>query len=139
MKPIRLTRFAYLPWATLGKICHPELRLSWYTLELPWNDNIPRISCIPEGTYEVKPDQEGRFTGFPELQNVPNRTEIIIHPANWTSQLEGCIALGKRFEAGLGGTAVWESNVAHKEFIDTFGTEFTLEITVKRAEWTPKT
>ena len=65
------------------------------TLERPWLDNQPEISCIPEGTYEVIKTWSGHFNRWmPELSAVPNRSDIRIHPANWPSQLHGCIAVG---------------------------------------------
>jgi len=123
---VTLTRFAYLPWATLGRIDH--VNHPWYTLELPWRNNKPFQSCIPEGTYDVRPDQEGRFTGYPELQFVPKRSEIVIHPANFVSDLAGCIAPGKRFESALAATAVWGSKEAYEEMISELGTTFVLTI-----------
>lgn len=131
MTTLTLTRFAYLPWATLGRL--EALRYSWYTLECPWRDNKRNESCVPEGEYAVLPDQEGKFTGYPELQAVPNRDEIIIHVANFPSDLKGCIAPGKRFNSGLADTAVWESTVAYSELVEAFGTSFNLVITSKRA------
>lgn len=67
------------------KICH--------TIELPWKDNQPFISCIPEGKYLL----EKRITherGFHLiLKSVPGRSWILIHPANDArTELEGCIA-----------------------------------------------
>jgi hypothetical protein len=60
-------------------------------LERLWLDNEPFVSCIPEGQYFVAPDTDGRFKYY-ELQDVPNRSFIEIHPANKVSQLEGCLA-----------------------------------------------
>ncbi len=78
----------YLPKATIGHV--PELGI--WILERPWLDNKRNISCIPEGTYQIAPDQEGRFTGYQELQDVPGRSEIIIHAANYVHEVQGCLA-----------------------------------------------
>jgi hypothetical protein len=65
-----------------------------YTLELPWLDNKRGESCIPVGTYKLKRHTSPKFGKCFWLQDVPNRSEILIHPANYTRQLRGCIAVG---------------------------------------------
>lgn len=64
-------------------------------MELPWINNQPRISCIPEGQYPVVLEYSSKFRSkLWELYQVPNRSEIKIHTANFTHEIEGCIALG---------------------------------------------
>lgn len=65
-----------------------------YTLELPWKDNQRRISCIPEGEYKAIKHHSPKFGNSVWIQDVPNRSEILIHPANYVRQLLGCIAVG---------------------------------------------
>lgn len=65
-----------------------------FTLELPWKDNQRRISCIPEGEYKAIKHRSPKFGDSVWIQNVPNRNEILIHPANYVRQLLGCIAVG---------------------------------------------
>ena len=65
-----------------------------FTLELADHKNEPYVSCIPAGTYEYKYRNSPSNGHCLELQNVPNRTYIQIHSANYTSQLQGCIAVG---------------------------------------------
>lgn len=65
------------------------------TLELAWLNNVSNISSIPKGTYLCKWTFSPRFLRFTyEVINVPNRTGIRFHPANYFHQLNGCIALG---------------------------------------------
>ena len=66
-----------------------------YTLELPWKDNQRRVSCIPEGEYKAIKHHSPKFGNSVWIQDVPNRSEILIHPANYVRQLLGCIAVGK--------------------------------------------
>lgn len=65
------------------------------TLELPDKANKPMVSCIPTGqykcTYNFSPHFERKLY---QILNVPNRSGIRIHPANYARQLLGCIALG---------------------------------------------
>lgn len=65
------------------------------TIERGWLDNKKRISCIPEGTYPIVLEYSNRFKQeLWELKEVPNRSECKIHAANYSRQLNGCIALG---------------------------------------------
>lgn len=65
-----------------------------YTLELPDKGNKRRISCIPKGKYKLKKHYSPKFGKCFWIQDVPGRSEILIHPANYTRQLLGCIAVG---------------------------------------------
>jgi len=74
----------------------PELSIS--TLELPWRNNKRLRSCIPARTYRVERRKHWRFGETFLVLNVPNRSGIYLHRANWLSQLLGCIALGWEHE-----------------------------------------
>ena len=67
------------------------------TIELKWDDNKPRVSCIPEGVYPLRPAiWQKHKKKVLQICNVPNRSHILVHPANFASgkniQLLGCIA-----------------------------------------------
>jgi hypothetical protein len=63
------------------------------TIELPWKNNLPTISCIPEGEYELRKRWSQRFGDHFILVDVPGRRYILIHPANDAlKELKGCIA-----------------------------------------------
>lgn len=63
------------------------------TIELPWRENQRRISAIPEGRYELKKRVSQKFGNHLILIDVPNRSLILIHPANDAlKELNGCIA-----------------------------------------------
>jgi len=65
------------------------------TLERPWLNNQPQVSCIPEGAYDIRLDVSNHFKRLmPHVLDVPGRAGILIHPANWVAQLKGCIAVG---------------------------------------------
>jgi hypothetical protein len=71
-----------------------------YFGDVTWQDvfqchSMERIAVsIPEGSYKTTLELSPHFRfQTPHLQ-VPGRTYIEIHPANWPSQLEGCIAVG---------------------------------------------
>jgi len=63
------------------------------TIELPWKNNTPKISCIPEGEYELRKRYSQRFGNHFILIGVPGRSYILMHPANDAlKELKGCIA-----------------------------------------------
>lgn len=64
------------------------------TLELPWKDNERRISCIPEGEYEVIKRFSEKYGDHFHILGVPDRSYILMHNANFVRQLKGCIAVG---------------------------------------------
>jgi len=64
------------------------------TLELPWKENKPNISCIPPDIYKVVQRYSKKFGRHFHLLDVSGRTWILIHPANFVSELRGCIAPG---------------------------------------------
>ena len=113
------------------------------TVELPWRDNARQRSCIPVGSYRCAIVQSPRFGRVYGVQNVPGRTHVLIHSANfggdvdlgWTTQLHGCIApcqrvgmmrnnAGKMQAAGLVSRPALNSLMAWAN-----GQPFTLEIT----------
>ena len=63
------------------------------TIELPWKNNQSRISCIPEGKYQVIKRYSPHFRWHLQLRDVPGRQLILIHPGNdAVTELKGCIA-----------------------------------------------
>jgi len=89
---IALERIALLPSCTLGRIiigCE-----TFYTIERPWINNTPWISCIPSGSYICKRYSSDKYRKTYEITNVPGRTHILFHSANYANEVAGCIALG---------------------------------------------
>ena len=66
------------------------------TLELPWLDNHPFISCIPAGEYWIKRRWSPKLGNHLKVLDVPDRTDILIHSLNFYTQTQGCIGVGKR-------------------------------------------
>ncbi|MCE2893740.1 MAG: DUF5675 family protein [Flammeovirgaceae bacterium] len=83
---------AYDPDGTNGEL-RCDGKTICFTIELPWLQNQRNISCIPEGRYELKKRFVQKFGLHLLVVNVPDRSWILIHPANdATTQLKGCIA-----------------------------------------------
>ena len=82
----------YCPNGTNGELLLNGDRLC-SIIELPWKNNMPKISCIPEGEYELRKRCSKRFRDHFMLMDVPERSYILIHPANDAlKELKGCIA-----------------------------------------------
>jgi Family of unknown function (DUF5675) len=82
----------YFPLGTNGDIFYEGSRIC-SSIELPWRNNTHCISCIPEGRYELAGRHTERFGRHFILKDVPNRSMILIHPANDAlKELKGCIA-----------------------------------------------
>ena len=63
------------------------------SIELPWMENKPQVSCIPEGEYRIKTEQHARFGKVIRVLGVPGRSGILMHPANNAlKELKGCVA-----------------------------------------------
>lgn len=67
---------------------------NFFTLELPWLDNIKNKSCIPAGIYQYEVYDSPKHGLVLLLLNVSNRSMIEVHAGNYTRQIEGCILVG---------------------------------------------
>jgi hypothetical protein len=82
----------YHAGGTNGEVRHNGV-LICRTIELPWLQNRRRVSCIPEGRYEVRARFTARRGQHLVVLPVPGRSGILIHPANHAmTELLGCIA-----------------------------------------------
>lgn len=100
---IELIRFSVSDTETEGTLTVG--RLVFRTIEPPWLNNLKNKSCIPNGTYKLRRFLHDRWGPVYWLENKANniywqgektehRTQILIHPANFASELQGCIAIG---------------------------------------------
>lgn len=102
------------------------------TLELPWLNNKPNISCVPKGIYTCKWTFSPRLMRYSyELQGVLGRSGIRFHSGNYYYDLKGCIALGDSVKDINNDKEldVLNSRATMKSFEALFNTKpFTLEI-----------
>lgn len=93
-----LERYQYDDKQTLGKLYLLDYKghiiADWHSLELPNKNNQRRVSCIPEGAYKARKHNSPKFGKSLWLQDVPNRSEILIHRGNYHSDILGCILIG---------------------------------------------
>jgi hypothetical protein len=100
MTQIIIDRIEEDDFQTLGELemyVGSELVFECKTLELPWGDNVPYVSRIPENHYEAVKHLSPKFGETIWIKDVPNRSEILIHKGNYNKDTLGCILLGKAF------------------------------------------
>lgn len=100
------------------------------TLELPWRENQRRVSCIPEGTYEVVRRESRKFGEHFHILNVPERDFILIHSGNFHYQIQGCILVGSEWRDIDGDNIVDVTNSRNtmKKLLDLLPEKFTITI-----------
>ncbi len=105
--------------STLGRL-FAEGEFLCFTLENTWKDNEPRVSCVPKGTYGLGTKKYGKYWDkyqplvIPILHDVPNRSQILIHPGNFPKDTLGCILVGN----AKGENAVYDSRNTWKKYHD---------------------
>jgi len=99
---VELIRFAFFDDRTIGRLEH-DGQFFW-TVEKPWKNNEPFVSCIPAGTYSMGLRDSPKFgPNTWEVLDVPNRSHILFHVGNHSSDVVGCIALGDSLFSNLEG------------------------------------
>lgn len=82
----------YFPDGTNGELLHNNKRVC-FTIELPWLANKQRVSCIPEGRYELTKRYSQRYKHHLHVNDVDGRSLILIHAFNDAlKESKGCIA-----------------------------------------------
>jgi hypothetical protein len=133
---LKLTRTSGSTERTLGELEVGYVKFA--TIERPWIENpegpggMPRVSCVPVGTYTLQPHQSVNFPNTYALVNhelgvwyqphqIPagqkwGRSAILIHVGNRVRDVIGCIAIGKEHGEIAGEPAVLRSTLAMREF-----------------------
>lgn len=107
MSELKLERQEFTDKQIVGSI-YVDGDFICYSLERPWIDNAPNVSCIPEGIYDLQYHKyKGRLDTYAligeTVSHYPSdkaRNLILIHPANRVEELQGCIATGTEKKDG---------------------------------------
>lgn len=146
---VTIVRHAYLPSVTLGTLYAAHLKMP--TLEEPWSPDPDGPggqrrqpgkpeSCVPDGQYVLRPHVSARYPeGVWALVNselgvyyqpgdIPEgqlwgRSAILIHAANRTSDILGCVAVGMRYQILDNEHVVLESRAAIEQLRGVLGRE----------------
>lgn len=106
------------------------------TLELPWKDNEPRVSCIPDGHYKLQRTINRSTAGglkIPqtfEVVDVPDRAGILFHIGNTVKDTNGCILVGDSYGYIDEVPAVLGSRVAFNKLIQITNSFGRLELDI---------
>lgn len=123
MNPIvTLKRISDTGFETLGELSFNDFLCK--TLERPWKSNIPFISCVPKGLYDVRWCFSLKLMQFTyQLLNVSNRAGIRLHKGNFFFDVDGCILLGDSFADinGDGKMDVTNSTITLAQFVSLMG------------------
>ncbi len=150
---LELTRDLKAPTCTLGWLGLSGRK--WASIERPWVPNTAGgrggskgVSCVPTGEYRLEPHSTEAHPKVWALVNhqldvyhwdadVPpsrvglGRTVVLIHVANWASELRGCIAIGKtRAKDGTHGWMIQESRDAVNELRMAIGKTVDLKLVI---------
>jgi hypothetical protein len=122
-----LSRFAQLEKETIGRLDYDGE--SYWTVERPWLNNLPFESCIPDGNYVLRRCNSPKFgPNMWEVADVPGRSHILIHVANTSRDVVGCIGLGESLYGDLSG--VGSSRKAIAAFYDKTAGLDEIELTI---------
>ena len=113
IKTVHLMRYRITGQYTLGALFVGDRML--HTLERPWLNNKPNVSCIPSGVYQcnyLARTTSGKFQRVYWVQNVTGRTGILFHAGNLVEQIQGCILPGLKPGKLAGKQAVLSSGQA---------------------------
>ena len=90
---MELIRFGSFRDRTIGRLTYEGD--VFYTVERPWLENQQNVSCIPTGVYKLGRVDSPKFgPGTWEIQDVPNRSNILLHAGNTQNDVSGCLAVG---------------------------------------------
>lgn len=128
MQQVFLKTAAQNPGGTYGVLTMNNLPLC-VTVERPWLDNQPDISCVPRGITMHFTKYQSPKNGWTWIsQDAPGRSNIELHAANVPSQVEGCAGMGQYFTTFDGVMGVANSQVTMGMLRQTLPDEFDLVI-----------
>jgi len=98
-----LTRYGSIPDIGTFGVLQIGVR-KFYTVERPWNNNIPFTSCVPSGAYSLVEFDSPKYgltyamvgDTVSKYQSDLARYACLLHAANWPHQVEGCIGIGEK-------------------------------------------
>lgn len=113
---------------TVGMINFNQFRC--FTLELPWHNNHSNVSCIPVGLYECEKAKSPSKGNCISIKNVVDRSNILIHVGNYTSDILGCVLVGDSLRDinGDGIPDVTNSKITFDKLMSALPAKFLLEV-----------
>lgn len=133
MKTLRLVRVTEHDNTTFGVLLIDDAP-QFVTAEDLWRDNERQVSCIPTGKYVIRRHTSPKFGLCYVVDNVSDRSNILIHAGNTHKDTHGCILLGLQFGVLSGESAILRSKDAMTLFMGSLAAdgEAVLEIIDRR-------
>lgn len=127
---LEISRFAYTSMGTFGEMYVRGERM--VTVERPWLDNRPSVSCIPEGVYFCRPRfyNRGGYQAV-EILDVPHRSHILFHRGNTMHDSAGCVLVTSREGVVNGLWAGVSSAPAFARFMEEYGALDSFRLTIR--------
>ncbi len=132
MQIAQIERFCYSIKGTFGWLTTPS-GARYATVERPWLKNERGESCIPIGLYFCEPRRfnKGGYDAI-HIKDVPDRSHILMHIANFPDEVEGCIGINRRHGVLDNQWAGIDSRNAFRSLMQEMGgKKFKLSITNK--------
>lgn len=129
---------SYYPTHTYGRLTlllDGKRVFKCFTIEKPDKDNKQNVSCIPEGKYKAtRIDWSTKSKGMDTflLEDVPGRSAVQIHVANVQSELQGCIAPGKKKGVLFNEAAVLNSKNALEALMEKLAGVDSIRVVIKK-------
>jgi len=135
---ILLNRMGSTPWGTFGTLRLPDGSF-FPTVEPEWEYNAIGKSCIPSGEYTMQRRASpivarttgGEFRAGWEIDGVPRRDLIMIHPGNHESDSQGCILIGRAHAIINGIPGVSASRAAFRDLMQKLNDKAEWRISVR--------
>ena len=126
-----LIRDTFSENSTLGELFLNGERMC-DTLENPWKNNKKNVSCIPRGEYKVRLRlaRESATRDYLHLlvEDVENRSYILVHRGNTPKDTSGCILVGLGSQQDFVSNSVLAMDLLIKEILNLGGTNINLII-----------
>lgn len=118
MERLRLIRVGQTVDAVFGVLLQAGEPFA-VTMEPPWKDNAPNVSCIPPGTYLCHETNSSKLHGYTfEVSGVPGRSAILFHCGDAAENTRGCVLVGEQFERLRGGLpGIRAERAGYREFM----------------------
>ena len=124
-----LKRIAFTEFGVFGVLLHNGIPFT-LTVERPWLDNAPDVSCVPAGLYSCVRHSSQKYKDTFRLKDVPNRTGILLHPGNHMDHSAGCIIIGEKFDPYKDEPGIQSSSEGFQEFMKILENRQTFELLI---------
>ncbi len=137
METLILDRDTTSDKGTFGQFMRNAIVLA-QTCELPWRDNKYQLSCIPKGVYLITPRFSQKYGAHWLVNDVEDRSDVLIHYGNTILDILGCILVGatrgelvpkRNNPQGLSYPAVLNSKATLERLVYALPRSFNLQIT----------